>query len=112
MSTSTSPIATAVRRPRLRGRVAFVTGGTRGIGAAICRSLAEQGADVAAGYSRDQEKAEAFVGDLTHDGLTASIHQGNIGSAEDCRRTVTEVIKQHGRLDILVNNARSTIDKT
>jgi acetoacetyl-CoA reductase/3-oxoacyl-[acyl-carrier protein] reductase len=94
------------------GRVAFVTGGTRGIGAAICRSLAEQGADVAAGYSRDRETAEAFVGELTRDGLTGSVHQGNIGSAEDCRRTVTEVIEQYGRLDILVNNAGITIDKT
>ena len=44
--------------------------------------------------------------------LKGSIHQGNIGSAEDCRRTVAEVIEQHGRLDILVNNAGITIDKT
>ena len=43
---------------KLLGRVAFVTGGTRGIGAAICRSLAQQGADVAAGYSGNQERAE------------------------------------------------------
>jgi NAD(P)-dependent dehydrogenase (short-subunit alcohol dehydrogenase family) len=49
----------------LHGRVAFVTGGTRGIGGAICNSLAEQGADVAAGYSRDRETAEAFIGKLT-----------------------------------------------
>ena len=49
----------------------------------------------------------------SHDeGLKGSIHQGNIGSAEDCRRTVDEVIEQHGRLDILVNNAGITIDKT
>jgi NAD(P)-dependent dehydrogenase (short-subunit alcohol dehydrogenase family) len=112
MSVSTSPAESMVRRPRLGGRVAFVTGGTRGIGAAICRSLAEQGADVAAGYSRDHETAEAFVDELTHDGLAASIHQGNIGSAQDCRRSVAEVIEQHGRLDILVNNAGITIDKT
>ena len=46
------------------------------------------------------------------EGLNGSIHQGNIGSAEDCRRTVAEVIEQHGRLDILVNNAGITIDKT
>ena len=98
--------------PRLHGRVAFVTGGTRGIGAAICHSLAEQGADVAAGYSRDLETAEAFVGKLTEEHLKGSIHQGNIGSAEDCRRTVAEVIEQHGRLDILVNNAGITIDKS
>ncbi|MDQ6607167.1 MAG: 3-oxoacyl-ACP reductase FabG [Actinomycetota bacterium] len=110
-STTTTP-ETMVRRPRLHGRVAFVTGGTRGIGAAICHSLAEQGADVAAGYSRDRETAEAFIGKLTEEGLKGSIHQGNIGSAEDCRRTVNEVIEQHGRLDILVNNAGITIDKT
>src|SRR6188472_2132008 len=113
MSVSSAPSSESmVRRPRMNGRVAFVTGGTRGIGAAICHSLAEQGADVAAGYSRDRETAEAFVGKLTHEGLKGSIHQGNIGSAEDCRRTVNEVIEQHGRLDILVNNAGITIDKT
>ena len=44
--------------------------------------------------------------------MEASIHQGNIGSAEDCRRTVGEVIERHGRLDVLVNNAGITIDKT
>ena len=91
MSTSTTP-ASLTRRPRLHGRVAFVTGGTRGIGAAICHSLAEQGADVAAGYSRDRDAAEEFIGKLTGEGLKGSIHQGNIGSAEDCRRTVSEVI--------------------
>jgi NAD(P)-dependent dehydrogenase (short-subunit alcohol dehydrogenase family) len=112
MSVSTSPAESAVRRPRLTGRVAFVTGGTRGIGAAIGHSLAEQGADVAAGYSRDRETAEAFIAKLRQEGLKGSVHQGNIGSADDCRRTVSEVIEQHGRLDILVNNAGITIDKT
>src|ERR1017187_2032418 len=111
-ATITTPSDTLGRRPRLHGRVAFVTGGTRGIGAAICQSLAEQGADVAAGYSRDRETAEAFIGKFTAEGLKGSIHQGNIGSSEDCRRTVGEVIEQHGKLDILVNNAGITIDKT
>src|SRR6202051_601299 len=112
MSVISGPTESTVRRPRLHDRVAFVTGGARGIGAAICHSLAEQGADVAAGYSRDRDVAEAFVGKLTQEGLKGSIHQGNIGSAEDCRRTVNEVIEQHGRLDILVNNAGITIDKS
>src|ERR1022692_3595041 len=112
MSVTTSPTKSTVGRPRLQGRVAFVTGGNRGIGAAICHSLAEQGADVAVGYSRDREVAEAFVGKLTQEGLKGSIHQGNIGSAEDCRRTVNEGIEQPGRPDVLVNNAGITIDKT
>ena len=87
MSVSTSPTdSTTVRRPRLHGRVAFVTGGTRGIGAAICHSLAEQGADVAAGYSRDRETAEAFIGKLTQEGLKGGMHQGNIGLRGGQRR--------------------------
>ena len=97
---------------KLKGRVAMVTGGTRGIGAAICHSLAAQGAAVAAGYGRDRERAEAFQAELSKDEIPVSIHQGNIGSAEDCRRTVQEVIDHHGRLDILVNNAGITSDKT
>src|SRR5580700_6020209 len=112
MSVIAKPTESTVRRSRLHGRVAFVTGGTRGIGGAICHSLAEQGADVAAGYSRDRETADAFISGLTGEGLKGSIHQGNVGSAEDCRRTIAEVIDQHGRLDILVNNAGITIDKT
>jgi len=94
---------------KLEGRVAFVTGGTRGIGAAICHSLASQGATVAAGYGQNQDRAEEFLEELGGD---ASIHQGNVGSADDCKRSVEEVIDRHGRLDILVNNAGITSDKT
>ena len=112
MSIATMPIQPAVRRGRLLGRVAFVTGGTRGIGGAIAHSLAEQGADVAAAYSRDRETAEAFIGKLEDEGLKGSVHQGNIGSAADCRRTMAAVIERHGHVDILVNNAGITIDKT
>jgi NAD(P)-dependent dehydrogenase (short-subunit alcohol dehydrogenase family) len=109
---TTEQAQSSVQRPRLHGRVAFVTGGSRGIGAAISHSLAEQGAIVAAGYSRDRAGAEQFAATLAGKGLKSTVHQGNVGSAEDCRRTVNEVIDQHGRLDILVNNAGITIDKT
>jgi NAD(P)-dependent dehydrogenase (short-subunit alcohol dehydrogenase family) len=96
---------------KLKERVALVTGGTRGIGAAICRSLANQGATVAAGYGRDQERAESFQRELALLGIPSSIHRGNVASAEDCKRTVEAVIAQHGRVDILVNNAGITVDK-
>src|ERR1700749_3503511 len=101
-----------VHRPRMYGRVVFVTGGTRGIGAAISRSFAEQGAIIAAGYGRNAEHANKLMAEFRDHGVKASLHQGNVGSAEDCRRTVTEVLEQHGRLDVLVNNAGITIDKT
>jgi NAD(P)-dependent dehydrogenase (short-subunit alcohol dehydrogenase family) len=94
------------------GHVVFVTGGTRGIGAAISRSFAAQGAIVAAGYSRDREHAERLLAQLREHGVDASIHQGNVGSAADCRRTIASVIDAHGRIDVLVNNAGITVDKT
>jgi acetoacetyl-CoA reductase/3-oxoacyl-[acyl-carrier protein] reductase len=99
---------------KLLGRVAFVTGGTRGIGAAISRSLASQGADVAAGYSGNTTAAEGFAADFagTFPDRRVTVHRGDVGSAEDCRRCVAEVIDQHGRLDILVNNAGITVDRT
>jgi NAD(P)-dependent dehydrogenase (short-subunit alcohol dehydrogenase family) len=97
----------------LSGRVAFVTGGTRGIGAAICKSLGSQDATVAAGFGRNIERAEAFADDYEKLlGVRPSLHHGNVASAEDCRRTIGEVVDQHGRLDILVNNAGITIDRT
>ncbi len=98
---------------KLIGKVALVTGGTRGIGAAICSSFASQGATVAAGYSGNEVKAQEFV--QAHQqkfDTPVSVHQGNVASGDDCRRVVAEVIEQHGRLDILVNNAGITIDKT
>jgi NAD(P)-dependent dehydrogenase (short-subunit alcohol dehydrogenase family) len=98
---------------KLKGRVAFVTGGTRGIGAAICRSLASQGATLAAGYGGNDEAAQKFRDAFAARYRTpVSIHKGNVGDPGDCRRTIDEVIATHGRLDILVNNAGIAVDKT
>jgi len=98
---------------KLKGRVAFVTGGTRGIGEAICRSLASQGAIIAAGYSGNDQNAEEFRERFTKTYSTlVSVHKGNVADPNDCRSRVSEIIEKYGRLDILVNNAGITIDKT
>ena len=111
MTTATEQQPPTTNRP-LHDKVALVTGGTRGIGGAISHRLAEEGAHVAAGYWRHHEPAEKFMAEMSalYPG-TITVHHGNIGDAEDCRRVVREVIEQHGRLDILVNNAGITADK-
>jgi acetoacetyl-CoA reductase len=93
-------------------RVAIVTGGARGIGAAITTTLARAGYHVAAGYSTNQAAANELAGKLTSEGLFLTVHKGNVGQPEDCRRVIDEVLSQHGRVDILVNNAGVTVDKT
>jgi len=94
------------------GKVAIVTGGTRGIGAAITSLLVKGGATVAAGYSRDSGAAEKLRTELNGSGAKISLHQGRVDQAEDCNRVVNEVLQQHGRVDFLVNNAGITVDKT
>jgi NAD(P)-dependent dehydrogenase (short-subunit alcohol dehydrogenase family) len=98
----------------VQGRVALVTGGTRGIGEANCHQLAADGAEIAAGYWRGRESAEKFAATMAaaYPGRRITLHEGNIGEAADCRRVLHEVIEQHGRLDILVNNAGIAIDRT
>ncbi|MCY1157367.1 MAG: beta-ketoacyl-ACP reductase [Citricoccus sp.] len=103
-----------VRGSKLADRVALVTGGTRGIGAAIARSLAQQGAAVALGYGGDTGRAEQFLKEMQESFPEGkfSIHQGNVARADDCRATIDAVVAEHGKLDILVNNAGITRDKT
>ncbi len=93
-------------------RVAIVTGGARGIGAAITTTLARSGVHVAAGYSSNAKAAEELAGKLVAEGASVSVHQGNVGVPEDCQRVVDEVLQQRGRVDYLVNNAGITVDKT
>ena len=94
----------------MHGQVALVTGGIRGIGLAICERLMNRGIHVAAGYSSNTDAAQQFADKYADHEV--SIHQGNIGSAQDCERVIGEVLAQHGHLDILVNNAGITVDKT
>lgn len=105
---------TGARGSKMQGRVALVTGGTRGIGAAISRSLADQGAEVAMGYGRDHDRAQEFLAEMSESFPEGkfSVHPGNVATAEDCRKVIADTIEQHGKLDILVNNAGITRDRT
>ena len=94
----------------MHGQVALVTGGSRGIGLAISNRLLSRGVSLAAGYSRDVEAAKKLS--EAHPESKVTLHQGNIGKTEDCERVISEVLEQHGRLDVLVNNAGITVDKT
>ena len=93
-------------------RVAIVTGGARGIGAAITTALARSGVHVAAGYSANSKAAEELAGKLGAEGASVSVHQGNVGAPADCERVVNEVLEQRGKIDYLINNAGITVDKT
>lgn len=94
------------------GQVALVTGGTRGIGAAITTMLSASGARVAAGYSKGREAAVALQAKLKAEGAEISVHQGRVDDAADCERVIREVLERFGRIDYLVNNAGITVDKT
>ena len=93
----------------MKGQVAVVTGGTRGIGLAISERLLNRGVTVAAGDATNHDHAREFADKYADRGV--SIHQGNVGHNEDVLRVFGEVIEQHGHVDILVNNAGITIDK-
>ena len=86
-------------------RVAFVTGGTRGIGHAIVERLKADGLKVAAGYSGNETAAEACAKDLG-----VMVVKGNVGVFADCARAVAEVEAELGPVDVLVNNAGITRD--
>jgi len=90
---------------QLKKRVALVTGGSKGIGAAIAKELAKAGAVVAVNYRADQTSADTVVKEITEaDGQAVAI-QGDVSNSEDVRRVFAEVAEAFGSIDILVNNA-------
>jgi acetoacetyl-CoA reductase len=86
-------------------RVALVTGGTRGIGRSIVERLKADGMQVAAGYSGNEEAAQACARELG-----VMVVKGNVGQFEDCKRAVDAVTAELGPIDVLVNNAGITRD--
>jgi acetoacetyl-CoA reductase len=94
------------------GKVAVVTGGTRGIGRAISLALGSSGTHVAAIYLRDTVAADAFAAEAADRGISLSVHRGDVGSSDDCVKVVNEVIQEQGHVDYLINNAGITIDRT
>jgi 3-oxoacyl-[acyl-carrier protein] reductase len=89
----------------LQGKMALVTGGSRGIGAAICRSLASQGARVAINYRKNREAAEHVQGEIEEMGSGAVLLEGDVSSAEQVHQMFESLQRAWGRLDVLVNNA-------
>jgi 3-oxoacyl-[acyl-carrier protein] reductase len=90
---------------KLEGKVAVVTGASKGIGAAIALHLAREGAAVVVNYSSSKEGADRVVGEITGNGGRAVAVQANVAKEADIRRLFAETKKAFGRLDVLVNNA-------
>ncbi len=90
---------------KLTGKVAVVTGASKGIGAAIALHLAQEGAAVVVNYASSKAGAEKVVAEITRKGGRAVAVQADVSKPEDIRRLFAETKKAMGRLDVLVNNA-------
>jgi 3-oxoacyl-[acyl-carrier protein] reductase len=86
-------------------RIAVVTGGSRGIGAAVCRQLAADGAHVHLVYRNAGVAARSVADDIEHHGGAVSVHRADVSREEDVGRLVDDVDRESGGVDILVNNA-------
>ncbi|HAB61250.1 MAG TPA: beta-ketoacyl-ACP reductase [Lachnospiraceae bacterium] len=94
----------------LEGKVALVTGASRGIGRAIAEELASQGAYVIINYSGNEQAASEVLNTITKMGKRASLYRCNVGSYEEVKEMIDTIVKEHKTIDIIVNNAGITRD--
>jgi 3-oxoacyl-[acyl-carrier protein] reductase len=97
---------------KLEGKIAFITGGSRGIGAAIAKRLAADGAKVAITYTKGADAAASVVKEIEDAGGKAIAIQADAADAEAVKAAVEKTVATLGRLDVLVNNAGTAIPKT
>lgn len=96
----------------LEGKVAIVTGGSRGIGAAIARELADKGAHVAINYQSRSDAADEVIKDIEENEGSAIAVKADVSNSQDIADLIEEVKNKYGKIDILVNNAGITRDRT
>lgn len=94
----------------LTDKIVLVTGGSRGIGAAIAKALAKEGAAVVINYNGSRERAKAVSEEIRASGGKAEIYQCNVADFDACGEMIKTLIQKYGRIDILVNNAGITKD--
>ena len=94
----------------LTNKTALVTGASRGIGAAIAKSLAKEGAFVIINYNGSKERADAVASEITADGGKAAVYGCNVSDYSACEKMAKDIMETYGHLDILVNNAGITRD--
>jgi acetoacetyl-CoA reductase len=101
-----------MKMTELNNKVAIVTGGSRGIGAAISMELAKNGVKIVINYNSKKEIADKMVADIKEIGGEAYAVQADVSNSKDAENLVKEAVNQFGRVDILVNNAGITRDRT
>lgn len=94
----------------MKDKIVLITGGSRGIGAQIVRTVVAEGGQVAFTYRSSQEEAEAIVSELATDGAVVRAYKSDAADYDQCEALVSEVVKDFGRIDVLVNNAGITRD--